>query len=275
MLAVQGQRGQRVDGAEVVREGEREAEQAGHLGAVAARAEQPHGRLVAPAGHRGDLRERVILRPAAGEEAEQVHQLLGEVVRGQPLRRPAQRRRRGLVGAGRAPDAEVDPSGMERLQHAELLRDHQRHVVGQHHAAGADPHGRGRVGDVADQHGWRGTRDTGHVVVLGHPEPPEPQPFGVPGQVDRGAQGVARGAAVRHRRQVEHGQGHGAGAEGQGRIVHDLSEQREAARSSWPARRCRRRLCVEGGALGWDPDAYQDWLTVTWTRLLAGPPDGA
>ncbi len=21
--------------------------------------------------------------------------------------------------------------------------------------------------------------------------------------------------------------------------------------------------------LGWDPDAYQDWLAVTWTRLLA------
>ncbi len=23
--------------------------------------------------------------------------------------------------------------------------------------------------------------------------------------------------------------------------------------------------------LRWDLDAYQDWLTVTWTRLLAGP----
>jgi AcrR family transcriptional regulator len=23
--------------------------------------------------------------------------------------------------------------------------------------------------------------------------------------------------------------------------------------------------------LGWDPDAYQDWLTVTWTRLVTGP----
>jgi hypothetical protein len=25
--------------------------------------------------------------------------------------------------------------------------------------------------------------------------------------------------------------------------------------------------------LGWDLDAYQDWLAVTWTRLLAGPGD--
>ena len=60
------------------------------------------------------------------------------------------------------------------------------------------------------------------------------EPFGVPGQVDRGAQGLAGGPAVRHRGEVEHGQGHGPRAEGQGRIVHDLSQPREAAHSSGP-----------------------------------------
>ena len=215
-----------------MREGKRESEQPGHLSAVAAGAKQPHGGQVAAAGHRGDPRERMILRPAAGEEAEQVHQLVGEVVRGQRLRRAAQCRRGDLVGARGAPDAEVDPAGMERLQHAELLGHHQRHVVGQHHSAGADPHGRGRVGDVADQHGRRGTRDAGHVVVLGHPEPPVPEPFGVPGQVNGGVQGLRRGTAVRHRGEVENRQGQGPRAEGQGRIIHDLSQPRAAAHSS-------------------------------------------
>jgi hypothetical protein len=69
-------------------------------------------------------------------------------------------------------------------------------------------------------------------VVLGHPEATEPEPFGVPGQVDGGAQGVTRGPAVRYRRQVKHRQGDGPRAEGQGRIVHDWSEQHEAAHSS-------------------------------------------
>jgi hypothetical protein len=220
VLAVQGQRGQGVGRAEVVGEGERQAEQPGQLGAVAAGAEQPHGGQVALAGHRGEPGVRVVLRPAAGEEAEQVHQLVGEVVGGQRLRRAAQRGRRDLVGAGRAADAEVDPAGVERLQHAELLGDHQRHVVGQHDAAGADPQGGGRVGDVADQHRRRGARDAGHVVVLGHPEPVVPEAFGVLGQVGRGAQRAGGGPAVGHRGQVEHGQGHGASAEGQGRIIH-------------------------------------------------------
>ena len=75
----------------------------------------------------------------AGEEAEQVDQLFGEVVRGERFRRAAQGRRGDLVRARRAPDAEVDPAGMQRLQHAELLGDHQRHMVGQHDVAGPDP----------------------------------------------------------------------------------------------------------------------------------------
>ena len=40
---------------------------------------------------------------------------------------------------GRAADPEVDAPGVQRLEHPELLGDHERHVVGQHHAAGADP----------------------------------------------------------------------------------------------------------------------------------------
>jgi hypothetical protein len=183
----------------VVRERERQAEQAGHLCAVAARTEQPQGGLEAQAGHRGDPRVWVILGPAAGKEPEQVHELIGEIVRGQRLGRAAQRRGRGLVRTRRPADAQVDAAGMQCLEHAELLGDHQRDMVRQHHPAGADPDDPGGVGNMADQHRRGRTGDTGHVVMLGDPEPPETQPLGVPGQLDGGAQRVAGVPAVRHR----------------------------------------------------------------------------
>ena len=52
-----------------------------------------------------------------------------------------------------------------------LLGDDQRPVVGQHHPAGTHPDRPGGGGHGGGQHGRRGTGDTGHTVVLGHPEP--------------------------------------------------------------------------------------------------------
>jgi hypothetical protein len=48
----------------------------------------------------------------------------------------------GAVGARGAAQAQVDASGVQRGQGAELLGHHQRRVVGQHHAARADADGR-------------------------------------------------------------------------------------------------------------------------------------
>ena len=53
---------------------------------------------------------------------------------------PPQRDRRDLVGAGRAPDAEIDASGKQCFKHLEAFRDGERRVIGQHHAAGTDAH---------------------------------------------------------------------------------------------------------------------------------------
>jgi hypothetical protein len=145
-------------------------------------------------------------------------------------------RRSDLVGARRAADAEVDAAGMKRLEHAELFGDHQRGMVGQHHAAGPDPQGGGRVGDVADQYRGRRAGDAGHVVMLSDPEPPETEPFGVPGQVDGRAQRVAGVPAVWYRGQVEDRERHGLWSEGQGgdgvHVVHALSEQQGPPGSS-------------------------------------------
>ena len=69
-----------LSGAEVVGEGERQAENAGHLGAVVARAEQPERGHVAEAGHGGDRAERVVVGERAVEVGEQFAELRGEVV---------------------------------------------------------------------------------------------------------------------------------------------------------------------------------------------------
>ena len=75
--------------------------------------------------------------------------------------------------------------------------------------------------------------------MLGDPEPPEPEPLGVPGQVGSRAQRLARVPAVRDRGQVENRERDLLRAKGEG-VVHDLSEQRaepgSSGRPGWVAR---------------------------------------
>src|SRR6059036_3115693 len=78
------------------------------------------------AGSRVDiahLRVGMLRRQLAVHEREQVLHLLREELRRAAA---AQRPRGELVAAGRAPDAEVDATGIERLQHAERLGHFQR-----------------------------------------------------------------------------------------------------------------------------------------------------
>jgi hypothetical protein len=88
----------------------------------------------------------VVARQPVGEEADQVADLVGEprdfllgpgVGRARARRRPgapAEGLRGARVAAGRPADPEVDPSGVERLQHPELLR-HLERAVCEHDAA--------------------------------------------------------------------------------------------------------------------------------------------
>ena len=77
------------------------------------------------------------------------------------------------------------------------------------------------------------TGDAGHVVVLGDPEAAVPEMLGPPGQLDGGAQGVARGPSLGDRRQVEHGQRHIT------QIAHDGRQHPGLAASSAPKRPVR------------------------------------
>ena len=100
----------------------------------------------------------------------------------------AQRVRRGAVGAGRAAEAEVDAAGKQRLQHLEALGDHQRRMVGQHHAAGADADVFRHRGDLPDHQIGRGARDRCQVVMLGEPVADIAEPIDMARQIDAVAQ---------------------------------------------------------------------------------------
>jgi hypothetical protein len=120
----------------VVGEGERQAEAAGQLGAVAGGAEQPQGGLVALGRDGADSRfASWLVGGLADEVGPQFRQLTGEVRRRQAVSAAAQCARRFPVGAGSAADPEVDPPGVQRLEGAELLGHGERRMVRQHHPA--------------------------------------------------------------------------------------------------------------------------------------------
>ena len=130
------ERRHRVPRHEVVGEREGQPELAGELGAEVARAEQPDRGLVAAPRHRGDARE------GAGEEARAARRAAAGRSSADASSAAPQGERGELVGARRTPDPEVDPSGVQRLEHPELLGDRERRMVRQHHAAGADAYRR-------------------------------------------------------------------------------------------------------------------------------------
>jgi hypothetical protein len=69
------------------------------------------------------------------EIADQIGDLVGEMLDAERARAMRQGGRGQLVAAWRTADAEIDAAGIERLQHAELLGDLERAVMAQHHPA--------------------------------------------------------------------------------------------------------------------------------------------
>ena len=144
------------------------------------------------------------------EVAQQFDDIVGELVRvgGQVAPQRAGGR---LVGSRRAAESQVDTSGKQGFQRAELLGNHQGGMVGQHDAAGPDPNPGGAGCDVADHHGGGRAGDSRHAVVLGQPVAPVAQGFRVAGQIQGIAQGLAGIAAAGDGGEVEDGEwNHGA-----------------------------------------------------------------
>jgi hypothetical protein len=101
----------------------------------------------------------------------------------------AQRVSRRAIGARRAAEAEIDAAGEKRFQHLEALGHHQRRMVGQHHATGADADIFRYRGDLPDHQIGRRARDGGEVVMLGEPIPDVAEPIDMARQIDAVAQG--------------------------------------------------------------------------------------
>ena len=178
-----------------VREREAGAEVRGDGRALIARSQQPHLRRRRAGRHREDLGVDVARRQRAVQEPREVRNLLREVV-GAPV--VAERARRQLIAPGRAPDAEIDPTGKERLEHAEALGDLERAVVLEHDAAGADADPRGARGDLADQHLGARARQPRCRVVLGEPVAMEAEPIAELGELERLVDVVRHDAAAAH-----------------------------------------------------------------------------
>ena len=163
-LAVDLERGHERGGREVRRERVRQPERGGELRAEETRAEDPQRHVRARAGNGLD----VLVGRGIAEQRLQLLDVGRERVGAREV--AAQRAHRRLVGAWRAPEPEVDAAGIERVERAELLGDHERRVVGEHHAARAYADRVRALGHEADRHGGRRAGDARHVVVLGQPE---------------------------------------------------------------------------------------------------------
>ena len=100
-------------------------------------------------------------------------------------------------------ESQVDAPREECVEHAELLDDRQSRLMSCLHRTGADPNGRRRGRDLADQHRRHRARDARREVVLRHPMPSVPGGLDLAGQVDRVAQCLGRGATRGDRGEIE------------------------------------------------------------------------
>ncbi|CAD5295455.1 conserved hypothetical protein [Bosea sp. 62] len=198
-LAIDGQRVHQRIRREMRGEGVGQAEHGGELRAEQAGAENPERDIGVGARHGLDH----LIRLQRSEQRLQLQHVLREALGRVGL--APQRAPGALVGAGRTAEPEVDAAGIERLQRAELLGDHDWRMVRQHDPAGPDADRFGAFGDVADRDRGRGAGDAGHIVVLGQPEAGVAEPFGMAGEVAAVVEGVCCGRPLGNEGEVEDG----------------------------------------------------------------------
>ena len=164
-------------------------------------AEQPDRHLRIGTRRRHDLP-----RLGRAEQRLQLHHIVRKIIAA-AFEIAAERLGGAHVGAGRAAEAEIDPSRIERLERAELLGDHQRRMVGQHDAAGAhsDRPGAGRHMRNDRSRGGAGNAD--HAMMLGQPDALEIMRLGLLRQPARIVERIADAAAFGDRREIEEGKG--------------------------------------------------------------------
>src|SRR5579862_5089233 len=143
----------------MVRERKAEPELGSELGAEVAGAQQPDFGHTHIHGHGLHVAERMLFRKIIGYETKKLVELLRKFIRENGLAGTPERERGDGVGAGRASEAEINPTGMQRFEHAKLLSNMKRGVIWQHHATRTDADALRGVRDVTDHQFGNGTRD--------------------------------------------------------------------------------------------------------------------
>lgn len=163
-------------------------------------AENPERHLGAGRGHRLDA----LVGAGRRQERLQLEHVLRKIVGG--VGRPAQGAQGHLIGAGGAPEAEVDATWKQPRQRSELLGDHIGRMVGQHDPTGADTDRAGALGDMGQHDRRGGAGDARHVVVFGNPEAVIAPGFGVPRHITCIVQCAACVGFLRDPDQIQDGQ---------------------------------------------------------------------
>ena len=181
---------------------EGQAERRGDLCAERARPEDPNRHRETATGNRAHRLPR--LRRA--EVVHHLHHVLGKRL-GIGIERAPQRVGRRVICSWRATQSEINATGKQRRQRAELLRHLERRVIGQHDAAGANANGLRAGTDMANQHRGRGARNAGHVVMLGQPEAVIAPRFRMLREIEHVAERLRCRAALDDGRKIEHREG--------------------------------------------------------------------
>ena len=182
-------------------EGERQTQIRGNLRAIEAGPEDPDRHLQPGAGNRLHRLSRL----GGAEISHQFDDILREVF--SAAEQGAAHRPGGdLIRSGRAPQTQLDPPGVQRGECPELFRDQEWGVVRQHDPAGADPDGVRASRDMGQRHRGRRARNSGQVVMLGHPVALVAKRLDMPREVERITQRLTGIAAFDDWRKIENGE---------------------------------------------------------------------
>ena len=135
----------------------------------------------------------------------QLHHILRKAVFSVAGEMAPQSMRSEAVRARGTPQTQVDPARVQRGQRAELLGDHERRVVGQHHATGADPNLLRATRNVTHQDCGCRTRHPVHVVMFRDPIAVISPALGVTRQIERVTQRLRGIAAFDDGAEIENG----------------------------------------------------------------------
>jgi hypothetical protein len=91
------------------------------------------------------------------------------------VQRSAESPRRIRITSGGAAEAQVDPSGKERFERAELFGNGKGRMIWQHDTPGTHTDCRSRMGDVTDQNRSRRACHPWNIVMFGQPKSPVAQ----------------------------------------------------------------------------------------------------